>query len=144
MIRRRKPIARSGLASVTPIRRRPAVVRGRSERALAKLPERARVVDEVWDRDRGQCRAAQIITAYTMGRFIMPIEMAAAAAMQLVPCAGRLDPHEIIPRSAWPGGELVVDNVVLICRNHHRWVGDHPSMAHAVGLHGFSWERPDG
>lgn len=57
-------------------------------------------------------------------------------------CAGPLDAHEVIPRSAWPGGHLVASNVRLLCRKAHDWVGDHPDAAHKLGLHGYSWERP--
>lgn len=105
-----------------PIARSHRRIAPRSERALAKLPERARVVDEVWTRDRGQCRAERLVFD--------------------VKCGGPLDPHEIIPRSAWADGDVVVDNVVIVCRRHHDWIGDHPQAAHAIGLHGFSWERP--
>jgi len=57
-------------------------------------------------------------------------------------CAGPLDVHEVIPRSAWRDGELVESNCVLVCRRHHHWIDDHPSLAHEMGLHGYSWERP--
>lgn len=52
-----------------------------------------------------------------------------------------LDGHEVIPRSVWPDGDLSVDNVRMVCRAHHDWIGEHPDEAHAVGLHGYSWER---
>jgi hypothetical protein len=95
---------------------------GRSARALDALPERARVVDAAWDRDKGRCQAETLVRD--------------------VRCGGRLDPHEVIPRSAWPGGKLVLDNVLIVCRMHHDWIGDHPVAAQSLGLHGFSWERP--
>lgn len=57
-------------------------------------------------------------------------------------CWSILDVHEIIPRSTWPDGELVESNCVLICRRHHIWIDQHPELAHEIGLHGFSWERP--
>ena len=58
-------------------------------------------------------------------------------------CAGPLDVHEIIPRSAWAMGQYRIDNTVLICRIHHMWIDNHPLLAHEVGLHGFSYDRPD-
>lgn len=58
-------------------------------------------------------------------------------------CGGPLDPHEVIPRSAWADGALDPSNVVSLCRLHHDWVGDNPDDAHAIGLHGYSLERPD-
>ena len=94
---------------------------GRSARALASLPLRAQVVDAAWGRDRGRCQAEHKVPE--------------------IRCGGQLDPHEIIPRSAWPGGDLVLDNVVMVCRRHHDWIDDHPAAAHECGLHGFSWER---
>lgn len=62
--------------------------------------------------------------------------------MSWVRCGGPLDPHEVIPRSVWPDGELVLENVMMVCRRHHEWIGDNPAHAHALNLHGFSWERP--
>jgi hypothetical protein len=56
-------------------------------------------------------------------------------------CSGLLDVHEVIPRSAWAGGWFEPTNCVLVCRQHHDWIGDHPAEAHRLGLHGFSWER---
>lgn len=67
----------------------------------------------------------------------------AKALVPSVKCKGQHDPHEIIPRSAWRDGIYVLDNVVEVCRAHHDWIDDHPDLAHKVGLHGFSWERPD-
>jgi hypothetical protein len=57
-------------------------------------------------------------------------------------CSGALAGHEVIPRSAWPGGHLVVGNVRTLCKAAHRWVHAHEREAHALGLHGYSWERP--
>lgn len=68
-------------------------------------------------------------------------------AQRLVPelmCVGPLDVHEIIPRSAWPQAWLTPEACILICRNHHQWVDNHPAQARALGLHGSSWDRPDG
>lgn len=68
-------------------------------------------------------------------------------ARALVPeigCHGPLDGHEVIPRSGWPGGHLVVENVATVCRAHHRWIDRNLIEAHALGLHGYSWERPAG
>lgn len=115
MIRRRKPIARS----ITPIDRggRP---KGISTKRRERQPERTAVVDAAWERDGGRCQA----------RLYVPS----------VRCAGQLDPHEIIPRSAWAAGAYVLDNVLMVCRAHHDWIGDNPKLAHEAGLHGFSWE----
>lgn len=53
-----------------------------------------------------------------------------------------LDLHERIPRSAWPGGQLVASNVMLVCRRHHEWIDAHETTAATLGLHGYSWDRP--
>lgn len=110
----RKPLPRA--------RRRP---RQKSARREAETPERERVVAEASARDKNRCRARDLVPE--------------------VRCRGPLDPHEIIPRSAWAAGYLVLANVLTVCRAHHDWIGDHPSKggpAHALGLHGFSWDRP--
>lgn len=107
---------------MTPLRgARPKRIAFRSAKAEALLPERRRVVDAVWERDRGRCQARDLVRD--------------------IECGGRLDVHERIPRSCWPGGELVIANCMCICRNHHEWVGSEPEAAHALGLHGWSWER---
>lgn len=92
-----------------------------SEKRRGHQDERAAVVEAAGRRDGWRCRAAALVG----GR-----------------CGGPLDPHEIIPRSAWAAGYLDVDNVVMVCRRHHDWIGDHPAAAHDLGLHRFSWERP--
>lgn len=94
-----------------------------SERKQEQRAERQRVVDAAFRRDRWACVAVKLVPS--------------------VECGGPLDPHERIPRSAWPGGELVLDNVLTVCRAHHRWVDHHPDDAHALGLHGYSWEVPE-
>lgn len=103
------------------IRRRRRIA-PRSSKREAQRDERAAVVEAAYFRDGRDC--------------------VARVSVPQIRCGGRLDPHEVIPRSAWPGGALVLENVVTICRRHHDWVGDHPELAHDVGLHGFSWERP--
>lgn len=93
----------------------------RSPKRIAETDERAAVRAAVHARDH-VCQAIGVIPHHT--------------------CAGPLDVDEIIPRSAWPGGHLVGDNCQLLCRRAHDWKGDHPADAHALGLHGYSWERP--
>jgi hypothetical protein len=92
-----------------------------SARRRAEIPERTAVVLAALERDRYRCQAPPLVPE--------------------IRCAGPLDPHEIIPRSAWHAGYLRLDNVMILCRAHHDWVGDHPDLAHRAGLHGFSWER---
>jgi hypothetical protein len=108
---------------------RRAPLRARSRKRTEEAPDRAWALQVVSLRDGVGCWAARL---------------------DIGPCGGT-DParalyegHEVIPRSAWPGGHLVPSNIRLLCQRHHDWVGDHPTLAHAVGLHGYSWERPDG
>jgi hypothetical protein len=54
-----------------------------------------------------------------------------------------LDAHEIIPRSAWTAGWLEPSNIISVCRFHHDAIGDRPDDAHALGVHGYSWEVGD-
>ncbi len=49
-------------------------------------------------------------------------------------CRGPLDAHEVVPRSRWVGGHLVLSNVQTLCRQAHTWVHDHPNEARALGL----------
>ena len=95
-----------------------------SDKRRGDLVVRADVVGTVKRRDRYRCQAFYKVRD--------------------VQCGGELDVHEIIPRSAWPDGWLVVDNCVCLCRRHHEWVDANPDDAHEVGLHGYAHERPDG
>jgi len=62
-------------------------------------------------------------------------------AAELVPsvrCGGPLDAHEVLSRGR--GGSIYdAANIVSICRMHHRWVGEHPDAANALGLWHHSW-----
>lgn len=113
-----------------------------SDKHKAEREERERIKRVVRRRDRS-CRARLLYPEHIDSPDLDP--EAAAAARQAWPtrCGGPLDIHEIIPRSAWRAGYLVPDNCVLICRNHHDWVDHWPDAAHVLGLHGYSWERPD-
>lgn len=110
-----------------------------SKKRQSLLAERRRVVAFVHARDR-VCQAPTRLDGVEWPEHLL-------AAVRALPerCGSILDAHEIIPRSAWPGGWLEPSNVILACRpGHHDWIGDWPEAAHFVGLHGFSYERPDG
>lgn len=96
-------------------------LRPMSKKRARSRPQRRKVVAAVFERDQHRCRARTSVPSVT--------------------CAGPLDPHEIIPRSAWAAGEFEVGNIIAVCRAHHDWIGDHPTSAHELGLHGYSWER---
>jgi len=49
-----------------------------------------------------------------------------------VECAGRLDPHHVLPRGR--GGPDTVANLATLCRLHHEWVHSHPATGRALGL----------
>lgn len=104
-------------------------ISGRSIKVEGRTAERVAVKAAAWDRDRGFCQAR-------------PRMIAAGWGGDLARCRGPMDSHEVIPRSAWHEGQYVLENVIVVCRWHHDWIGDHPHAAHALGLHGFSWERP--
>ena len=117
----------------TPLRADPAKTKAwqdRSRKALpaesdkrkAERPERARVRAAATARDGG-CVGMRLHIDHD--------------------CGGPLDAHEVIPRSAWPKGHLVLDNVVMVCRGLHRMIDADPTLAAKWGLHGYSWERPD-
>lgn len=100
-------------------KRLPAISRHRSaERGL-----RAAVVAVVRQRDNDRCAGIGLIEDHV--------------------CAGPLDVHEVIPRSVWRAGYLEPANCVVVCRSAHDWIGGHPVTAAKLGLHGFSFQRPD-
>lgn len=123
MIERREPLKRSTKPLKRSQLRRPTKsIAQYSPSRRTEIPARSAVVEYVTRRDRGACQAKDRVGH--------------------VRCAGPLDPHEIIPRSAWRLGYLDPTNIIMVCRAHHDWIGDHPKVAHLRGLHGFSWEVP--
>lgn len=107
-----------------------------SAKRRAALPERAAVKQAAHERDGWRCQ---------FWPFYDRADNELRPPMPALPlaCGGDLECHEIIPRSAWPAGWLVLANTVSCCSRHHAWIGDHPEAAHAIGLHGYSHERPD-
>ena len=129
MLRRDKPMKRTMIKRGGPLARgtgglkRGSRLPPESKKRSEEYDLRATVRDRVFRRDGWRCRAKDLVPS--------------------VRCdPGVLDAHEIIPRSAWPGGHLVEDNIVTICRAHHQWVDANPAAAAAVGLHGYSYQRP--
>lgn len=119
-----------------------------SAKRRAQLPERAAVKQAAHERDAWRC---QFWPFYDRVEHTMPLlgfirEERKEGRLPAAPiaCGGiGLEAHEIIPRSAWAAGWLVLDNIASLCPRHHQWVTEHPEAAHAIGLHGFSYERPD-
>lgn len=98
----------------------------RSAKRISDSERRRQVIEEVGTRDGWVCGGVGRIPNH------------------ICRSTDELDCHEIIPRSAWPSGYLVADNCVMVCRIAHQWIDLNPEKAHDIGLHGFSWERPDG
>lgn len=98
-------------------------IRRESDKHKLEKELRREVVRAAERRDGNRCQARNLVTE--------------------VKCEWPLDPHEIIPRSAWRAGYLELDNVVMVCRAHHDWIDDNPESAHVLGLHGYSYERGD-
>lgn len=94
-----------------------------SEKRAGRQWERDLIVQRAFARDRFECHAKNLVSD--------------------VECGGRLDPHEVIPRSAWADGIYDIDNVIAVCRRHHDWIKANEPEAHRLGLHGYSHERTD-
>lgn len=126
-LERRTPLRRTGIARGTtelartgpPARRTPLAAESAKHRA--ERPARAAVRAAALDRDGATCTA----------RDVWPE----------VECWGPLDVHEVIARSGWAAGYLVVENTRTICRGHHEAVGDRPELAAERGLRRHAWER---
>lgn len=93
-----------------------------SPKRKAEAEQRRQVVQYVTARDGARCAAAELVPD--------------------VKCWGPLDPDEVCPRSAYPGGHLDPENVQLLCRMHHDWKHAHPDQARQLGLRRDSWEAP--
>jgi hypothetical protein len=107
-----------------------------SPRRLSEKAARAAVIEAVLLRDGPGC--------YAFRQISYRHETAVACGWPLTcahPNGKQLDAHEVIPRSVWPGGHLVISNVRMVCRRHHEWIDAHEITASTLGLHGFSWER---
>lgn len=52
-------------------------------------------------------------------------------------CFGPLDPHHVWRRGQ--GGPDDIDNLITLCRLHHRWVHEHPLLGQSMGLLVPAW-----
>ena len=114
--RRSGPLARSTLRSS-------GRLRARSPRKRERYEAIAAASAEALARDRYRCRGLGLIPGHDR-------------------CSGPLDPQHVIPKGVRP--DLAADpaNIIALCRLAHDWVGDHPDLAEALGLHGRSWHEP--
>lgn len=112
-----------------------------SAKRRAALPERAAVKQAAHERDAWAC---QFWAFYDRAEYENTTEPDTLRRLHAAPvaCGGQLEAHEIIPRDAWAAGWLVLDNVVSLCSVHHSFVTNSPNAGAAIGLHGYSWERP--
>lgn len=109
--------ARSNLQATKAPERRTRIA-PESKKRKSEKPRRATVRATVIARDRG-CRAAGLLP----GRCRSPF-----------PDRPELEVHEVIPRSLWGPGYLVVSNCVALCQFHHDLVTEDDALARSVGL----------
>ena len=88
----------------------------------ATVKARRDAVRAAFERDGYRCQAADLETPG-------------------VQCGGGLDGHEPLTR-ARGGDPLDPDQIVTVCRHHHRWIHANPIDAHDLGLLRHSWEGP--
>jgi hypothetical protein len=97
----------------------------RSEKRIKEDREREKAKAVVRQRARGGCEARGVF-----GR-----------NWPDVPCRGPFDFHEVLTRAR--GGSISdPENILMVCRNHHDWITDHPIESAAVGLVRNSWDDP--
>lgn len=85
-----------------------------SDKRRAEQQQYARAKQLAWNRDKGQCQAAEVWGD--------------------VSCAGRLDPHHIRAKSTCPELRNDPDNLIVLCRMHHDETHRNPLRARALGL----------
>lgn len=89
-----------------------------SDKKLAEMARRREVVAEITARDK-TCQAK--------------------AGYPEVACGGGWDGHEPLMRSAG-GDALDPDQVILVCRFHHRTIHENPARSYENGLLIHAWE----
>jgi hypothetical protein len=70
-----------------------------------------------------------------------------ALGIDVGPCYGRVDGHEVLKRSrAGSTDENLLDmaGIRLLCSRHNTWIEDHPPEATRLGLADHAWDRPEG
>jgi hypothetical protein len=106
----------------SPLRRRTGL-KAESDKTRGRRNERADAVAAAFARDRWRCRAERLVPE--------------------VRCGGKLEGHEPRQRSVAPGSQYDVNEIVTICRVHHRWIDDHEIEATRRGLLLSSWQSID-
>ena len=101
---------RTPLQRKTPLRSTSTLARSPMKRSRPKATDRA-VVAQVVLRDGGCVARSQVPE---------------------VRCAGRIDPHHVLPRGR--GGKDTTENLICLCRAHHDWVHSNPSRAYDLGF----------
>lgn len=90
-----------------------------SAKKLAEAPRRREVVAEITARDK-VCQAK--------------------AGYPEVACGGGFDGHEPLMRSGRSGVALDPEQVILVCRFHHRTIHENPARSYENGLLIHSWD----
>ena len=103
-----------------------------SKKRRAALPERKAVRAAALERDGG-CR-------FWAHAIDLPRDIRDALPLA---CEGDYEANEIIRHSQWKAGWLVLENIVILCARHHRFVTENSDIACMCGLQKKSWERPD-
>ena len=106
-----------------------------SAKRLAEHDRRAEVVQIVRERD-SWCRLNPRSVHYPR----VQIDALMHHGVLFPLCGGNLDVHEPLTR-ARGGNYLDPDDCVLLCRQHHDWVHDHPRAAEKLGLLRHSWDQ---
>lgn len=91
-----------------------------SARTKARIPERQRCREQVWERAGGRCEALAILPHVCQG-------------------PGPLQVHEPLTR-ARGGDPLDPDQCLLVCPWSHRWIHAHPAQSIPLGLLKHSWD----
>ena len=114
-------------------------MRPMSKKRRAEIPARRLIVEQALQRDGG-CTFQRARDAYRAATGLDISQRALRALPDA--CGGRLEVNEIIRRSQWAAGYLVLDNTITLCSDHHRFVTEWPDDAHVLGLQRKSYERP--
>jgi hypothetical protein len=99
------PMRRSGW-----IKRKPPTQKQRDDRAELEASKRI-----IWERSRGRCEFVNPTTSDLVGRCLIEAQ----------------DPHHISRQSQGP--DHSPDNLLAVCRFHHRWIHDNVTEARALG-----------
>lgn len=110
--------------------------------ARSRAPRRAKALAS---RSPDPAKVERAEDVYQAGQTALRRDRFRCQAQGLLPgrCAGGLDPQHVIPRGVRKDLAAVVENIVAVCRGHHRWIDNHPRAAWDAGFHGHGWDDVD-